>query len=341
MSEFQDVLFSTERDHGRIMLNRPQAMNALTLAMIDAIDTQLQTWETRPDLKAIIITGAGDKIFCAGGDLKAIYAAKQRGDLGFLEDFYRHEYTLNHRVATYAKPIIAIMDGVVMGGGAGIALNCSHPVVTHRTLFAMPECRIGLFPDVGAGHFLGRCSPALGLAIGLTSLTLGGPGVLRAGLAKYFVGSGRVAEIGIGNLDAFNLPVSAAGLDQVLPNIESVFGLKTLDEIMTVLSARRDAWAVETVRALRRFSPLSLKVTFAHLTRARGQKLADVLKTEFRLAQHFVAGHDFFEGVRAHMIDKDGAPEWRPAKVADVTPAMVAAYFAPVPGVPDWAPQSH
>lgn len=341
MSTFQDVLFSIENGHGRIVLNRPQAMNALTLEMIDAIAAQLAAWEMRVDIKAVIITGAGDKAFCAGGDIKIVHAAKQRGDLGMLEDFYRREYTLNYRLATYGKPIIAVMDGVVMGGGAGIALNCSHPVVTHKTIFAMPECRIGLFPDVGAGSFLNRASPALALALGLTGLTLRGPGVIRAGLAKHFVGSGRVAEITLDNLDALNLPLETAGLDQLLPQIESVFGLKTFDEIMTVLTARRDAWAVETAKVLKGFSPLSLKVTFAHLTRARGQKLADVLKTEFRLSQHFMAGHDFFEGVRAQLIDKDHAPKWCPAELAEVTPVMVEACFAPMPGVKDWALLSH
>jgi enoyl-CoA hydratase/carnithine racemase len=339
MSEFQDVLFSIERDHGRIVLNRSAALNALTLEMIEAIHDRLHAWESRPEIKAIIITAAGDKAFCAGGDVKAVYAAKQRGDLGLLEDFYRREYSLNHYLAKYPKPIIAVMNGIVMGGGAGIAFNCSHAVVTHKTIFAMPECRIGLFPDVGAGHFLDRCAPPLAMAIALIGLTLRGPGVVRAGLSRFFVGSGRVAEIGIDTLESLNLPVEAAGLDQMLPNIQSVFGLATLEEIMTVLSTRRDAWAVDTAKALRAYSPTSLKVTFAHLTRTRGQELVDVLKTDFRLVQHFVAGHDFFEGVRAHLVDKDGAPNWRPADLAAVTPAMVESYFAPVPGIKDWAPQ--
>ena len=338
MSSFQDVLFSIENGHGRIVLNRPQALNALTLEMIDAMTAQLAAWEMRADIKAIIITGAGDKAFCAGGDVKAVHAAKQRGDLGLLEDFYRREYTLNHRLSTYRKPIIAVMDGIVMGGGAGIALNCSHPVVTHKTLFAMPECRIGLFPDVGAGNFLNRATPALALALALTGLALRGPGIIRAGLAKHFVGSGRVTEIGIDNLDALNLPVDAAGIEQMLPNIEAVFGLKSLDEIMTVLSARRDTWAVETLKALNHFSPTSLRVTFAHISRARGQDLAEVLKTEYRLVQHFMAAPDFFEGVRAQLIDKDGAPKWQPADLAGVKADSVEAYFAPVPGVKDWAP---
>lgn len=338
MSTFQDVLFSIENGHGRIVLNRPEALNALSLDMIDAVSAQLAAWEMRADIKAIIITGAGDKAFCAGGDVKAVRDAKRRGDFGLIEDFYRREYTLNHRLATYRKPIIAVMDGIVMGGGAGIAFNCSHPVVTHRTLFAMPECRIGLFPDVGAGCFLNRATPALALALGLTGLVLRGPGVIRAGLAKHFVGSGRVAEIAIDNLDSLNLPVDAAGIEQMLPNIEAVFGLKTLDEIVTVLSARRDAWAVETLKALTSFSPTSLRVTFAHLTRARGKDLAEVLKTEFRLVQHFMAAPDFFEGVRAQLVDKDGTPKWQPADLSGVKAEAVDAYFAPVPGVKDWAP---
>ncbi|WP_374655718.1 enoyl-CoA hydratase/isomerase family protein [Dongia sp.] len=338
MSAFQDVLFSIENGHGRIVLNRPQALNALTLDMIDAIGAQLAAWEMRADIKAIVITGAGDKAFCAGGDVKAVREAKLRGDLGLLEDFYRREYALNHRLATYRKPIVAVMDGIVMGGGAGIAFNCSHPVVTHKSLFAMPECRIGLFPDVGAGHFLNRASPAVALALGLTGLTLRGPGIIRVGLARYFVGSGRVGEVAIDNLDALNLAVDSAGIDEMLPKIEPVFGLKTLDEIVTVLAARRDPWAVETLKAMRSFSPTSLRVTFAHITRARGQDLAEVLKTEFRLVQHFMTAPDFFEGVRAQLIDKDGAPKWQPAELGAVTPEMVERYFTPVPGLKDWAP---
>jgi len=336
MSAFQDVLFSIENGHGRIVLNRPQALNALTLEMIDAIAAQLAAWEMRADIKAVIITGAGDKAFCAGGDVKAVREAKLRGDMGLLEDFYRREYTFNYRLATYKKPIIAVMDGIVMGGGAGIALNCSHPIVTHKTLFAMPECRIGLFPDVGAGHFLNRATPAVAQALGLTGLALRGPGVVRLGLAKYFVGSGRVAEIAIDKLDELHLPVDAAGIEQMLPHIEAVFGLKTLDEIVTVLRARRDVWAVETLKALTSHSPTSLRVTFAHIAKSRGQDLAEVLKNDFRLVQHFMVAPDFFEGVRAQLVDKDGAPKWQPAELGSVSTAAVETYFQPMPGVKDW-----
>jgi enoyl-CoA hydratase/carnithine racemase len=338
MSAFQDVLFSIENGHGRMVLNRPQALNALTLDMIDAMTAQLAAWEMRADIKAVIITGAGDKAFCAGGDVKAVREAKLRGDMGLLEDFYRREYTLNYRLATYKKPIIAVMDGIVMGGGAGIALNCSHPVVTHKTVFAMPECRIGLFPDVGAAHFLNRASPAVALALGLTGLALRGPGVVRLGLAKYFVGSGRVGEIDIDKLDELHLPVDEAGIEKMLPHIEAVFGLKTLDEIVTVLGARRDPWAVETMKALTGFSPTSLRVTFAHIAQARGKDLAEVLKTDFRLVQHFMIAPDFFEGVRAQLVDKDGAPKWQPADLAGVSAGQVETYFQPMPGVKDWVP---
>jgi enoyl-CoA hydratase len=338
MTEFSDVLFSIANGHGYITLNRPEAHNALTLPMIDAIAAHLALWERRVDIKAIVISGAGDKAFCAGGDIKALRAAKERGDLAHLEEFYRREYTLNYRLATYPKPIIAVMDGIVMGGGAGIAFNCSHPIVTHKTVFAMPECRIGLFPDVGAGYFLNKCSPAVAVALGLTGLSLRGPGVIKVGLAQRFIGSGRVKEIAIDNLDALALPVEAAGIETMLPSIEAVFGLATLDEIMTVLGARPGLWAKETRDTLATFSPTSLKVTFAHLTRARGKPLAEVLAADFRLAQHFMAGHDFFEGVRAHLVDKDGRPKWQPATLAEVSAAAVDGYFAAVPGVRDWAP---
>lgn len=338
MTEFTEVLFSIANGHGHITLNRPQALNALTLPMIDAIAAQLSAWERRVDIKAVIITGAGDKAFCAGGDIKALHAAKARGDLQYLEDFYRREYTLNYRLATYPKPIIAVMDGITMGGGAGIAFNCSHPVVTHKTVFAMPECRIGLFPDVGAAHFLGKCSRSVAVAIGLIGLSLRGPGIIKVGLAKTFIGSGRVKEITIDNLDSLALPVESAGIEQMLPQIEAVFGLASFDEIMTVLSARPGTWAQETRKVLAGFSPTSLKVTFAHLSQARGRGLAEVLAADFRLSQHFMAGHDFFEGVRAHLVDKDGAPKWQPAELAAVSPARVAACFEAVPGVKDWAP---
>ncbi len=341
MSAFQDVLFSIENGHGRIVLNRPQVHNALTLEMIDAMITQLAAWEVRADIKAVIVTGVGGKAFCVGGDVKALREAKLRGDMGLLENFYRHEYTLNHRLAIYQKPIIAVMDGIAMGGGAGIALNCSHPVVTHKTVFAMPECRIGLFPDVGAGRFLNRASPAVAQALALTGLALRGPGVIRVGLAKYFVGSGRVNEIGIDKLDELHLASDAAGIEQMLPNIEAVFSLNTLDEIVTVLGARRDIWAVETMKVLKSYSPTSLRVTFAHMARARGQDLAEVLKIDFRLVQHFMAAPDFFEGVRVLLIDRDETPKWQPEHLAGVSTAGVAAHFDPMPGIKDWAPLTH
>ncbi|TDQ80972.1 3-hydroxyisobutyryl-CoA hydrolase [Dongia mobilis] len=338
MTEFTDVLFSIADGHGHITLNRPEALNALTLPMIDAIAAQLSAWERRVDIKAIVITGGGGKAFCAGGDVKALHAAKARGDLQHLEDFYRREYTLNYRLATYPKPIIAVMDGITMGGGAGIALNCSHPIVTHKTLFAMPECRIGFFPDVGAALFLNKCSRAVAMALGLTGLSLRGPGVIKVGLADRFIGSGRVNEIRLDNLDALALPVETAGIEQILPQIETVFGLAGVDEIVTALAARRDSWGTETLKLMADHSPTSLKVTFAHLTRSRGQSLSSILAADFRIAQHFVAGSDFFEGVRAHLIDRDGAPKWQPDTLAAVTDDRVEAFFGQAPGIRDWSP---
>lgn len=338
MTEFTDVLFSIANGHGHITLNRPNSNNALTLPMIDSIAAQLSAWERRVDIEAVIITGAGDKAFCAGGDLKALHAAKLRGDLQYLEDFFRREYTLNHRLATYPKPVIAVMDGITMGGGAGIALHCSHPIATHRTVFAMPECRIGFFPDVGAAHFLNKCSRAVAVALGMTGLSLRGPGMVRVGLVDRFIGSGRVNEISLDRLDSLAMKVESAGIDEILPHVEVVFGLGTVDEIVTALRARRDSWGEETMKLFDGQSPTSLKVTFAHLTRARGRSLAETLATDFRLAQHFMGSHDFPEGIRAHHIDKDGKPAWRPATLAEVSQQQVEACFGAVPGIRDWSP---
>lgn len=341
MTDFTDVLFSIANGHGQITLNRPQALNALTLPMIDAMDRQLREWATVKEIHAVVITGTGGKAFCVGGDIKALHAAKMRGDIAHLEDFYRREYTFNYRLATYPKPIIAVMDGVTMGGGAGIAFNCSHPIATDKTVFAMPECRIGLFPDVGAGHFLNKASSAVAVATGLIGFSLRGPDLIRLGLAEWFIGCCPAEKVGIDHLDALNQPVASAAIDQILPQIDAIFGQPSFDEVMTALAGSCGAWAMETLAMLAKFSPTSLKITFAHLTRARGRSLAETLMTDFRISQHCMRRDDFFEGVRAQLIDKDGAPEWQPGTLAGVTDAVVEAHFSPVPGIGDWVPPTH
>jgi enoyl-CoA hydratase/carnithine racemase len=341
MNDLEDVKFSVTDGHGRIVLNRPDAHNALTLEMIDAMVAQLQAWETLPDLKAVVIAGAGDQAFCSGGDLRALYAAKQRGDFGHLENFFRREYTLVHRLATYAKPVVAVMDGLTMGGGASIALSCSHPVVTERTVFAMPECRAGMFPGVGTGYFLNKCELPIALALGLTGLLMRGPGLFRLGLSNHYIEGASPDSVCLDNLGAISQPVPPAAIMRLRAGIREVFGLKTVDEIVTVLGARDETWAKEMHQAVKGFSPTSLKVAFAHINRARGMPLADILQTEFRLSQHFINGNDFFEGVRAHLIDKDKEPSWRPAELALVPAEAVEAFFAPITGIRDWAPVRH
>jgi enoyl-CoA hydratase len=305
--------------------------------MIAAIDRQLETWAGMPEIRAIVFKGAGEKAFSAGGDIKTIHAAMIGGDWGFLEQFYRKEYSLNYRIATYGKPVIAVMRGLVMGGGAGIAMHCSHRVVTGPTEFAMPECRIGFFPDVGAGFFLRRCPGAIGMAIGLGALSLRGPGLMRAGLATHFVPMPRLGEVSLDLLEELARPIESAGVDEVKADIDAIFSLPSLDEIITVLRLRRDAWAKGVYQALSAYSPTSLKLTFAHLARARSQSLAEVLTTEFRMSQHFVRAHDFGEGIRAQVIDKDFKPIWRPARLDEIT-TEIDSYFQPVPGMADWSP---
>ncbi len=337
MLETDQVQFSRREDVGDVVLNRPEAHNALTLDMIEAIHRQLALWAADPKVSGVVFKGAGGKAFCAGGDVRALYEAKQAGDAKFLEAFYRREYQLNYRIATYPKPTVAVMDGIVMGGGAGIAMNCQHRIATDNSHFAMPECKIGLFPDVGAGYFLNRCPGEIGMFLALTGVALRAPGMNFAGLATAFVPDDRVDFITPALLDRLSMPFAAAPLGSIRPMIDQVFGLPSIEEIFNILKVRGGNWAGETLGMMRGHSPTSLKVTYAHMRRSRGQKLADVLKAEFRLSQHFMAGKEFFEGVRAIVIDKDQQPAWRPSDLKEVEDAEVTRYFAAVPGIEEWA----
>lgn len=338
MLETDQVQFSQREDVGDVLLNRPEAYNALTLEMTEAIHRQLALWADDPKISGVVFKGAGGKAFCAGGDVRALYQAQQAGDAKFLETFYRREYQLNYRIATFPKPTVAVMDGIVMGGGAGIAMNCQHRIATDNSHFAMPECKIGLFPDVGAGFFLNRCPGEIGMFLALTGVALRAPGLKYAELATAFIPDDRVDFITPALLDRLSMPFAPAPLAGLRPMIDQVFGLASVDEITNILAARGGNWANETLAMMRAYSPTSLKVTFAHMRRSRGQKLDAVLKSEFRLSQHFMAGKDFFEGVRAIVIDKDQRPAWRPKELSDVSDAAINAMFEAPSGIEDWAP---
>jgi enoyl-CoA hydratase len=341
-----DIRFDRSGPLGVVTLDRPKALNALTYDMVVALDDRLAQWAVDPGVRAVLVESASPRAFCAGGDIRALAEAGRRGE-ALTREFYRREYQLNHRIKTYAKPYIALIDGVVMGGGVGISVHGSHRVVTERCHFAMPETGIGFFPDVGGSWFLPRCPGAIGTYLGLTGARLGAPDLRHCNLATHHLPSHRLVEVApalaaadwsgdahaVVSQTLYRLAQSA-GLPLLAARqaaIDRCFGANSIEEILARLAAERSDWAQETASTLGRKSPTSLKVTL-HLLR-RGAGLADfaaAMAVEYRLSQRFIAGHDFYEGVRAVIIDKDQAPRWQPATLVEVDDAMVEAYFAPL-----------
>jgi enoyl-CoA hydratase/carnithine racemase len=340
--------------HGRvgfITLNRPRALNALSLAMIRELTTTLVAWRDDPLVLAVAVRGMGKEgpfgAFCAGGDLRFFHQAALAGDSA-LEDFFTEEYTLNHLIHTYPKPYIAFMDGIVMGGGMGISQGASVRIVSERTKMAMPETNIGLFPDVGGGYFLSRCPGRAGEYLALTGHMLGGREAVTMGLADGFMESGRLPVLWDSLLDT---PFESAGAvehwvstkfmaDHAHPNvaaqaqarIDRFFGLPTVKAIVDALEADSSAWAQETAAALRKRSPLMLHVVLEQVRRARKMGLSDDLRMERGLVHRCFhlrpgAASETVEGIRALAVDKDQSPKWNPARIEDVTQEMVSAFF--------------
>jgi enoyl-CoA hydratase len=327
MAGNDDILFEVRGRLGLVTLNRPQALNAFTLDMYRRLDPVLRAWETDPAIGAVLIQGTGDRAFCAGGDIRAIYEAG-RGtgpDPGLTRDFFREEYRLIRRVHRYAKPYIALIDGITMGGGAGMALNGRYRVATERTVFAMPENGIGLFPDVGATRFLNACPGRIGRYLGLTGARLGAADALYCGLATHFVPfawlDDLLATVARGeDFAAFATDPGPPPLQARQAEIDRLFAADTVEAIVAGLDE-------DLRKAVGRGSPTSLKIFLRQMDVRRDYDLDAALKLEFRISQHVMAGHDFYEGVRALIIDRDQAPKWRPATLGEVDEAMVEAYF--------------
>jgi enoyl-CoA hydratase len=349
-----DLLHRVENGIGRLILNRPKALHALTAGMAQAMIDALVAWRGEPAVEAVMIEHAGERGFCAGGDIRAA-ARSGAGDGVEARDFFLREYQLNDLLFSYPKPVIAIMDGVTMGGGAGLAMPARYRVATPRTLFAMPESAIGLFPDVGGGWFLPRLPGAVGLWLALTGARFGAADCLAVGLATDFVAAerlealkaallapsdGRGADARIrAALDAFADDPGPATIAGVCDHIDRLFDAPSVEAIMARLDAEDSAWAREQAAILRTRSPQTLKVAFRQL--ALGAKLArfsDNMAMEYRLAVRISARHDFHEGVRAVLIDKDNAPRWDPPTLEGVTEALLDQLFAPLTADQEWTP---
>jgi enoyl-CoA hydratase len=331
-----------------LTLNRPQALNALSLDMCVRIDRGLRAWQADPEVRAVLVQGAGERAFCAGGDIRALYRTLTTEGVEQAVGFYAVEYPMNARLHHFTKPWVSLWDGIVMGGGVGVSAHGSHRVVTERTVFAMPETGIGLFPDVGATYLLPRLPGAIGMYLGLTGARLGPADCLYAGLASTFVPDDRLGELAVALAGADLSADPFAAVDRVLKTfekgpggaelpglrerIDACFGQPSLTAVLRALEREPSGWGRAQLELLRGKSPTSLAVTFRQIQKGAGLGFDAAMQLEYRLVHRFMAGHDFREGVRAAVIDKDNRPRWRPARLEDVSTADIDGYFASLPG---------
>jgi enoyl-CoA hydratase len=341
-----EILFERLGTLGLITLNRPQALNALTRDMCLRMTEQMNAWRADVRILAVAVRGAGGRAFCAGGDIRALYEQGRAGSRA-PQDFYRDEYRLDSLIHRYAKPYVALLDGITMGGGVGISVHGRHRIVTERTVFAMPETGIGFFPDVGGSYFLPRCPGELGMYLGLTGERLKGGEALYAGIGTAFVrsasipaliesltqlsdgrGAGEAVAAAIGrHLAPHDVPAVAA----LQPKIDRTFAGASVEAIFAALQNEgADEFASKTSATLAAKSPTALKLSYRLLRAGRNRTLDQCLAMEFRLALHTMQGDDFYEGVRAVIIDKDNRPAWHPTRLEEVSEAAIDAYFAPL-----------
>jgi enoyl-CoA hydratase len=342
-----DLIARREGAVGVIRLNRPKAINAVTLEMFRDIDKALDAFEADPDVRVILLEGAGERGLCAGGDIRALYeSSKVHGDLGKI--LWREEYILNARIAKFPKPYVAFMDGIVMGGGVGLSAHSRHRVVTERTKLAMPEVGLGFFPDVGGTWLLSRSPGEIGSYFGLTGQTMNGPDAIYARFADAVVPSTKLALLrdaltGVRAgaapdeiktiIDGFATGETSGPVAAMQSQIDSWFAQDRMQDIVAALQRDGSELAQSTLKTLNEKSPRGTVVTLKLLRLARASSsLEECLVREYRAALQVFASDDFREGVRAAVIDKDRNPKWSPPGIEDVTPEMLAPYFAAIGG---------
>jgi enoyl-CoA hydratase/carnithine racemase len=343
----EEVRADVHEGVGTVVLDRPAALNAISWDMLVGLRDVLEAWSRDPAVRVVVMRGADGKAFCAGGDVRQFY--RHFKDAGWVDhEFFTIEYELDFRIHTYPKPVVALIDGIVMGGGMGLAQGAALRIVGERTRMAMPETAIGLFPDVGGSYFLPRAPGAIGFYLGLAGPTIGAADALYAGLADVYLPPASVVR-----LDEWVAKAAHAGdpglalrdiaarddrqfldqgeLDALHPTIDRHFNAPTVDAIVESLSREHEhaEWARRTREALLRCAPLSLKVTLEQLRRGRGMGLADCFRMELDLVRSALDHTDFFEGIRALLIDKDRKPRWDPPRLEDVRAEDVERFFGP------------
>ena len=341
-----DIGFERRGVAGVVVLDRPQALNALTHAMVRALSGKLAEWADDPAVTRVIVTAAGGRAFSAGGDLREVYDLGRAGRYEDVLGYFRDEYRLDAAIARYRKPYICLIDGLAMGGGAGIAIHGSHRVAGDGLKFAMPEVGIGFFPDVGASWFLPRLPGETGTWLALTGEPLDAADATSLGVATHRVRSARLAALADALcsavpvdavLGAFSEPLTPGPLAARRRAIDLLFQPDTVEGILAALDAEAAAggpdaaFARAAAASIREKSPMSLKIALAQLRRGKTLDFEECIRTEFRIVSRVAKGHDFYEGIRAVIVDKDRAPRWQPPSLEAVSKADVEAHFAPLP----------
>ncbi len=335
----KQVIVERRGSAGAVLLNRAAALNALTLSMVREIAAALDVFERDPKVERVVVRGAGERAFSAGGDVRWLYERGQAGDHSAQSTFFREEYALNARIKRYRKPYVALIDGLVMGGGVGVSLHGSHRVATERASFAMPEVGIGFFPDVGATWALPRVPHRIGVAMAATGLRAHGADMAALGLATAYVESRRLD----GLAEALERPgdtgaiigefagaAPAAPLMAQAATIEHSFAQVDVASIETALAADGSDFARSLLASIASKSPTSLAIALRQMQIGADLSFEDAMRVEFRIVTRVCRGHDFYEGVRAAIVDKDNRPQWRPAAGQRPAAADIDAYFAPL-----------
>src|SRR5262245_15840938 len=343
MSANPDILFERRGVAGVVTLNRPQALNAVTHPMVRALAAQLAAWRDDSAVTRIVVTATGERAFSAGGDIRALYELGRAGRQADALTLWREEYELNTAIKRYPKPYVALIDGIVMGGGVGLSVHGSHRVAGDRFTFAMPEVGIGFFPDVGGTWFLPRLPGELGTYCALTGERLTAADSVAAGVATHRVASARFPELiealcGATPVDAllaaFAEPAGEGPVTAGREAIDRLFQGDRVEDILAGLDAAASQngtkFAAATAALMRTKSPTSLKIALAQMRRGATLDIAECMRTEFRIVSRVMRGHDFYEGVRSVIVDKDQAPRWQPATLAAVSAAEVGRHFAPL-----------
>lgn len=344
-----DVLFreiaGSDGSLGLITLNRPAVLNSLNRTIITEMLTQLTSWATNDTIKAVVITGSGERAFCAGGDLRLTYDFHQQKS-EMITAFFKEEYRLNSLIFHYPKPYIAFLNGITMGGGVGVSIHGSHRIATERLSFAMPETGIGLFPDVGGTYFLPRLPHRFGVYLGLTGARITADDCVALNIAQHKMPSLSFESFLTALADTpfspnakqtvtdiiaqFEIPALPSSLLAEGKHIEFAFSENNIETILTKLEDATHPVLKNAFDILQKKSPTSLKVTLAALLKGEQMSFDACMQQEYCLVTHFLHGHDFFEGIRAVIIDKDQKPAWNPARLADISDAMVSRYFEPM-----------